>query len=515
MRRCLFVCVAVLVGLASAPPALAQRSPQPKTGIVASGPITFDVDGMLGATVTLSGDWVGTITPQGDPDGSGAIAPLTIQVKKIEATGALTTVNSITGNGTYVFTNAGYLRFTLDYTRTSGTLNTNLTRGFAALSDVSVGDVMIDTSALATATKQDITNTSLGTSADAASGTGSIHAKLRQIAVTGIPITGVPTDPFGANGDAASATGSISAKLRFIAATGIPITGVPTDPFGANGDAASATGSISAKLRFIAATGIPVTALPATAATTTNQAITNTALGAPSDTIAAVGGDGSMISQFKRLTTDGSDTKTAILDLLNNGINVKQIGGVAPAAAQTFDFDSGAGTVTREAMGLMVAASGGPVLLPGSSTTGLYTDVRALPALPAGTNAIGRVVIDAQVGNGYIPSAYTSVGTTEDEHAACAGACNIGAILVTNTNAAARYFRCANLTAANTTPGTSTPVIDAAIPGHTSGSGFSVPIPVAGASFTTAATCWLVTGAAQSDVAEVAANEIKVTYFIK
>jgi hypothetical protein len=38
----------------------------------------------------------------------------------------------------------------------------------------------------------------------------------------------VPTDPFGANADAASATGSISAKLRFIAATGIPVTSLPT-----------------------------------------------------------------------------------------------------------------------------------------------------------------------------------------------------------------------------------------------------------------------------------------------
>lgn len=40
-----------------------------------------------------------------------------------------------------------------------------------------------------------------------------------------VDIVTVPTDPFGANADAASATGSISAKLRFIAATGIPITG--------------------------------------------------------------------------------------------------------------------------------------------------------------------------------------------------------------------------------------------------------------------------------------------------
>lgn len=43
-----------------------------------------------------------------------------------------------------------------------------------------------------------------------------------------VDVTSVPADPFGANADAASATGSISAKLRFIAATGIPVTGTVT-----------------------------------------------------------------------------------------------------------------------------------------------------------------------------------------------------------------------------------------------------------------------------------------------
>jgi hypothetical protein len=42
-----------------------------------------------------------------------------------------------------------------------------------------------------------------------------------------VDIASVPADPFGANADAASATGSISAKLRFIAATGIPVTSLP------------------------------------------------------------------------------------------------------------------------------------------------------------------------------------------------------------------------------------------------------------------------------------------------
>ncbi len=43
-----------------------------------------------------------------------------------------------------------------------------------------------------------------------------------------VDVLTVPADPFGVNADAASATGSISAKLRFIASTGIPITGTVT-----------------------------------------------------------------------------------------------------------------------------------------------------------------------------------------------------------------------------------------------------------------------------------------------
>ena len=96
-----------------------------------------------------------------------------------------------------------------------------------------------------------------GLNADVASATGSISAKLRSIAaaveildnaisgsemqvdvVAALPagdnnignmdIVTVPADPFGLNADAASATGSISAKLRQIAVTGIPITGTVT-----------------------------------------------------------------------------------------------------------------------------------------------------------------------------------------------------------------------------------------------------------------------------------------------
>lgn len=56
--------------------------------------------------------------------------------------------------------------------------------------------------------------------------TGAIPAGTNNIG--DVDVLTVPADPFGANADASSATGSISAKLRFIASTGIPVTGTVT-----------------------------------------------------------------------------------------------------------------------------------------------------------------------------------------------------------------------------------------------------------------------------------------------
>ena len=109
---------------------------------------------------------------------------------------------------------------------------------------------------------------------------------------------------------------------------------------------------------------------------------------------------------------------------------------------------------------------------------------------------------------------YLSVGTTEDEHAVKASAGVLYSITATNTNAAVRYLKCENDTTGGTAPGTDTPEFRLAIPAATTGSGFTTAFPQGGA-FSTAWTCWLVTGAADSDVAEVAANEIMVFYTFK
>jgi hypothetical protein len=109
----------------------------------------------------------------------------------------------------------------------------------------------------------------------------------------------------------------------------------------------------------------------------------------------------------------------------------------------------------------------------------------------------------------------TSAGSTEDEHEVKGSAGRLFSITATNTNAAARYLRCANQVIGSTTPGTTTVFLGLAIPGATAGAGFTTNFGPAGIAFSTGLTCWLVTGAADSDVAEVAANEIKVIYTYK
>ena len=143
------------------------------------------------------------------------------------------------------------------------------------------------------------------------------------------------------------------------------------------------------------------------------------------------------------------------------------------------------------------AGSGGEVTNAGTFAT--QVDGAALTAL--------QLIDDDQTGtsNNY----KTSAGTTEDETEIKATAGRLMGIQITNTNAAARYFRCANLTAANTTPGTSTVFYGIAVPGATTGDGLVINFGPSGLAFSTALTCWVVTGVADTDVAEVAANEIK------
>lgn len=165
----------------------------------------------------------------------------------------------------------------------------------------------------------------------------------------------------------------------------------------------------------------------------------------------------------------------------------------------------GSVTVTDGAGALNVIIDSGTTAVTNAGTFAVQVDGSALTAL--------QLIDDAQTGDSV--HYRTSAGATEDEHEIKATAGRLFSVAFTNTNAAARYVRCYNLTAANTTPGTSTVFWGLAIPGATTGSGLMHSFGPNGMAFSTALTCTFTTGAADSDVAEVAANEIKATYTFK
>ena len=100
-------------------------------------------------------------------------------------------------------------------------------------------------------------------------------------------------------------------------------------------------------------------------------------------------------------------------------------------------------------------------------------------------------------------------GATTNATSLKASAGNVYAVIVTNTNAAVRYFKLYNK-ATSPTVGTDTPVITLAVPGATTGGGVVLSVPQ-GISFGTGIAYATTTGAADSDTAAVAANEIIAT----
>lgn len=130
-------------------------------------------------------------------------------------------------------------------------------------------------------------------------------------------------------------------------------------------------------------------------------------------------------------------------------------------------------------------------------------------AVDSGTARV-TTASDDPINVGTSNNHHLSVGTTEDETEIKATAGVLKSIQVSNVAATVAYLRCANLTAANTTPGTSTIFWGMAVPGATTGAGLTAQIGgVNGLAFSTALTCWVVTGKAATDVAEVGANDVE------
>ncbi len=200
------------------------------------------------------------------------------------------------------------------------------------------------------------------------------------------------------------------------------------------------------------------------------------------------------------------------------GFSFGRVSAAAPSTTGVIDDDAvvpwmlgtGAGVAQPSFAGVLAVAGAG------GTGTGVQRVIEANDSqLSADVALIKTAVqlIDNQetAATGF---SYTSVAASESEHAVTANPATLWSVTATNHAATIAFLRCENDNAAGTAPGTDTPELDLAIPGATTGAGITFSFP-RGVAFSTAITCWVVTGEAQSDVAEVGADDVKLLYSFK
>ena len=146
---------------------------------------------------------------------------------------------------------------------------------------------------------------------------------------------------------------------------------------------------------------------------------------------------------------------------------------------------------------------------------GNLADETATDSVDEGDIGISRMTLDrkaiitpyAHTAGGAIPYKLNSAAST-NATSVKASAGQIYSIMCTNTNAAVRYLKLYNKASAPTV-GTDVPVQTYAIPGATTGAGFTLSIPV-GMAFGTGIAFALTTEATDAGTTGVAANEIIV-----
>lgn len=153
-----------------------------------------------------------------------------------------------------------------------------------------------------------------------------------------------------------------------------------------------------------------------------------------------------------------------------------------------------------------------PALVAGTANIG-DVDVLTLPAIPTGTNSIGRVNPEPQTANGLSVSRLISAATT-NATSVKASAGQVYSIYAHNINAAVRYLKIYNKASAPTV-GTDTPVLTLPIPGNAAGAGFALDTGGMGIAFATGIALALTTGVADADTGAVAANEIVIHLLYK
>lgn len=135
----------------------------------------------------------------------------------------------------------------------------------------------------------------------------------------------------------------------------------------------------------------------------------------------------------------------------------------------------------------------------------------AVAATQSGTWATNSTPTAATSGGCTIASTVSAASTNATSTKASAG--QVYSVVVTNTNAAVRYFKLYNKASAPTV-GTDTPVFRVAIPASTTGGGIVIPVEI-GMTLTTGIAWAVTTGAPDSDTGAVGANELLVNLCYK
>lgn len=329
----------------------------------------------------------------------------------------------------------------------------------------------------------------------------------------------------GATGDSAATaggTGSINAKLRLLSSQ---LDSIQTAVQLIDNVVSGAGVNVSQINGVTPLMGSGNTGTGSHRVTEATDSQLSAGVGATGDAAATAGSTGSLNSKIRLLTSQLDAIQTAV-QLLDNavsgsGFNISQINGATPLMGAG-GTGTGSHRVTEandSQLSAGVGATGDSAATAGSTgsiTAKLRLMTSQLDTISTAIAAIQtalQLIDDDQTGASI--HYRTSSGSTEDEHEVKGSAGRLFSITATNTNAATRYLRCSNQVIGSTTPGTTTVFLGLAIPGATTGAGFTTNFGPAGIAFSTGLTCWLVTGAADSDVAEVAANEIKVNYVYK
>lgn len=233
-----------------------------------------------------------------------------------------------------------------------------------------------------------------------------------------VDVTSVPADPFGVNADAASATGSISAKLRFIAATGIPVTGTVAVTQSGTWNITNVSGTVS---------------LPTGAATAAKQPALGTAGTASSDVITVQG----IASMTKLLVTpdlpSGASTAAKQPALGTAGTAATDVITVQGIASMTKLLVTPDSIALPANQSVNVSQINGVTVLMGNGASGtgaqrvtIANDSTGQIALAAGTAVIGHVIADS--GSTTVVTGTVTVAGAKTNNNAAPGATNVGAL---------------------------------------------------------------------------------------